>query len=156
VCLGSWPRLIRRPHIYRHFLCCPPANVLVEHVTEEGARSNGTILTAPMIHYGFNEHNMGFPGTISIREYVFIDFCYDVAHSFIRQGYHRIVFVNGHGSNQMLCNLAARRIVNTTPALAAAVAQCSLPSAAWLVHQAHQRLSKPGPGRSLPAPVDVC
>jgi creatinine amidohydrolase len=102
-------------------------NVLVEHVTEEAAlRSQGGILTAPMIHYGFNEHNMGFPGTISIREYVFIDFCYDVAHSFVRQGFDRVVFVNGHGSNQMLCNLAARRIVNTTQALAAAVAHWSL------------------------------
>jgi len=31
-------------------------NVLVEHVTEEAARrSGGTLLTAPMIHYGFNE-----------------------------------------------------------------------------------------------------
>ena len=90
-------------------------NVLVEHVTEEAARrSDGAILTAPMIHYGFNEHNMGFPGTISIRETVFIDFAYDVAHSFVRQGFDRIVFINGHGSNQMLCNLVARRIVNTT------------------------------------------
>jgi creatinine amidohydrolase len=102
-------------------------NLLVENVTEEAARrSDGAILTAPMIHYGFNEHNMGFPGTISIREYVFIDFCYDVAHSFVRQGYDRIVFVNGHGSNQMLCNLAARRINNTTPALAGAVAHWAL------------------------------
>jgi len=102
-------------------------NVLVEHVTEEAARrSDGLILTAPMIHYGFNEHNMGFPGTINIRETVFIDFCYDVAHSFVRQGFDRIVFVNGHGSNQMLCNLAARRIVNTTRALAGAVAHWAL------------------------------
>lgn len=102
-------------------------NVLVEHVTEEAARrSDGLILTAPMIHYGFNEHNMGFPGTINIRETVFIDFCYDVAHSFVRQGFDRIVFVNGHGSNQMLCNLAARRIVNTTRALAAAVAHWAM------------------------------
>lgn len=102
-------------------------NVLVEHVTEEAARrSDGLVLTAPMIHYGFNEHNMGFPGTINIRENVFIDFCYDVAHSFVRQGFDRIVFVNGHGSNQMLCNLAARRIVNTTRALAGAVAHWAL------------------------------
>src|SRR6476646_1351363 len=65
-------------------------NVLVEHVTEEAARrSAGAILVAPMIHYGFNEHNMGFPGTISIRDTVFTDFCYDVAHSFVRQGYDR-------------------------------------------------------------------
>src|SRR6202789_1068166 len=102
-------------------------NLLVENVTEEAARrSQGKILTAPMIHYGFNEHNMGFPGTITIREYVFTDFVYDVAHSFVRQGYDRIVFVNGHGSNQMLCNLVARRVGKTTPALAAAVAHRSL------------------------------
>ena len=110
-----------------HHLPIDTDNVLVEHVTEEAARrSAGTILTAPMIHYGFNEHNMGFPGTINIRETVFIDFCYDVAHSFVRQGFDRIVLVNGHGSNQMLCNLAARRIVNTTRALAAAVAHWAL------------------------------
>jgi creatinine amidohydrolase len=97
-------------------------NLAVEYVTEEAARrSNGLILVAPMIHYGFNEHNMGFPGTISIREEVFMDFCYDVGRSFVRQGFDRLLYVNGHGSNQMLCNLVARRLVNTTPALAAAV-----------------------------------
>lgn len=102
-------------------------NLAVEHVTEEAARrSNGLILVAPMIHYGFNEHNMGFPGTINIREQVFMDFCYDVGHSFVRQGFDRIMYVNGHGSNQMLCNLVARRLVNTTPALAAAMAYWNL------------------------------
>ena len=110
-----------------HHLPVDVDNVLVEHITEEAAlRSEGAILTAPMIHYGFNEHNMGFPGTISVREYVFTDYCYDVAHSFVRQGFDRIVFINGHGSNQMLCNLAARRIVNTTSALAAAAAHWAL------------------------------
>ena len=55
-------------------------NLAVEYVTEEAARrSNGLILVAPMIHYGFNEHNMGFPGTINVREEVFMDFCYDDA-----------------------------------------------------------------------------
>ncbi len=98
-------------------------NVLVEHVTEEAARrSEGRLLTAPMIHYGFNEHNMGFPGTITVRETVFMDFCYDVAHSFVRQGFDRLIFINGHGSNQMLLNLVARRIVNSTRALAASAA----------------------------------
>jgi creatinine amidohydrolase len=110
-------------------------NVLVEHVTEEAARrSGGAILTAPMIHYGFNEHNMGFPGTITIRETVFMDFVHDVAHSFVRQGFDRIVLINGHGSNQMLCNLVARRIVNNTRALCAAAAHW------WLAKPAVDKL----------------
>jgi creatinine amidohydrolase len=110
-------------------------NVLVEHVTEEAARrSGGAILTAPMIHYGFNEHNMGFPGTITVRETVFMDFVYDVAHSFVRQGFDRIVLINGHGSNQMLCNLVARRIVNQTRALCAAAAHW------WLAKPAVDKL----------------
>jgi creatinine amidohydrolase len=110
-------------------------NVLVEHVTEEAARrSDGLILTAPTIHYGFNEHNMGFPGTITVRETVFMDYVYDVAHSFVRQGFDRIVLINGHGSNQMLCNLVARRIVNTTKAFCTAAAHW------WLSKPAVDRL----------------
>lgn len=102
-------------------------NLAVEYVTEEAARrSDGLILVVPMVHYGFNEHNMGFPGTVSVREQVFMDFCYDVGRSFVRQGFDRVMYVNGHGSNQMLCNLVARRLVNTTPALAASMAYWDL------------------------------
>jgi creatinine amidohydrolase len=117
-------------------------NLLVENVTEEAARrSNGGILTAPMIHYGFNEHNMGFPGTITVRENVFMDFVYDVAHSFVRQGFDRLVIVNGHGSNQMLCNLVSRRINNSTRALCGSVAHW------WLAKEAvdqHRESTFPG------------
>src|SRR5579862_2750264 len=110
-----------------HHLPIDVDNLSVEYVTEEAARrSEGLILVAPMIHYGFNEHNMGFPGTISIRMEVFMDFCYDVGNSFMRQGFDRVIYVNGHGSNQMLCNLVARRLVNTTPGLAASLAYWAL------------------------------
>jgi creatinine amidohydrolase len=119
-----------------HHLPIDVDNLLVEHVTEEAARrSGGAVLTAPMIHYGFNEHNMGFPGTITVRDTVFVDFCEDVARSFVRQGYDRVVFVNGHGSNQMLCNLAARRVNNTTAALCASVAHWALSREAVAEHR---------------------
>jgi creatinine amidohydrolase len=103
-------------------------NRIVTWLCDEAARRcPEIILSAPPIHYGFNEHNMGFPGTISVEVEHFIDYVYDVCRSFVRQGHTRLVLVNGHGSNAMPCALVARRIVNTSDdALAAAVSHWSL------------------------------
>ena len=98
------------------------------HVCAEAARRRPDILlNTPLLPYGFNEHNMEFPGTVNIRYDIFIEYLFDVAQSYTRMGFRRIMIVNGHGSNQMLCNLAARRVVNETPAIA-----MSLPY--WCLH----------------------
>jgi len=98
-------------------------NRIVEWLCEEAARRRpDLLLTVPPIHYGFNEHNMGFPGTVTVEVQHFIDYVADVAASFVRQGHKRVVLINGHGSNSMLCALVARRVVNSSEdALAAAV-----------------------------------
>jgi creatinine amidohydrolase len=70
------------------------------------------LLAAPTIHYGFNEHNMDFPGTMTVQMETFLNYCADVADSFARQGFTRILFVNGHGSNAGLLNYAARKVTN--------------------------------------------
>jgi len=89
------------------------------HVCSEAARRRpDLLLNTPLLPYGFNEHNMEFPGTVSIRMDIFIEYLFDVARSYTRMGFQRIMLVNGHGSNQMLANLAARRVVNETGALA--------------------------------------
>ena len=97
-------------------------NLLVEHITEEAAlRSKGDIIIAhdslrvQRTQHGFSRHDFN-------QDTVFTGFCHDVAHSFARQGYDRLVFVNGHGSNQLPCNLAARRINNSIPTLCDSVA----------------------------------
>jgi creatinine amidohydrolase len=92
------------------------------HVCNESARLSPHLsLSAPPIHYGFNEHNMDFPGTISIEINHFIDYCFDIGKSFAIQGFRRIIWVNGHGSNSALCQLVARRVTNETAALSASV-----------------------------------
>ena len=98
-------------------------NRIVTWLCDEAARRRpDLIVSAPPIHYGFNEHNMGFPGTVSVEVEHFIGYVYDVCRSFVRQGHTRVVLVNGHGSNAMPCALVARRVVNTSEdALAAAI-----------------------------------
>ncbi len=89
------------------------------HVCAEAAKRRPDLfLNTPLLPYGFNEHNMEFPGTVSIRMQVFMDYVFDVARSYTRMGFRRILIINGHGSNQMLVNLVARRVVNETSALA--------------------------------------
>ncbi len=103
-------------------------NRIVVWLCNEAARRRpDLIVSAPPIHYGFNEHNMGFPGTITVAIDHFINYVFDVCHSFVRQGHTRIVLINGHGSNAMPCALIARRIVNeSNDALAAAISHWNL------------------------------
>ncbi|MCL4459227.1 MAG: creatininase family protein [Chloroflexi bacterium] len=97
-------------------------NLATLSVCEKAAkRSPGVLICAPPIHYGFNEHNMDFPGTITVKPENFINYLFDVGESFARQGFERIIWVNGHGSNSPLCQVVARRVTNETSALSAAV-----------------------------------
>lgn len=97
-------------------------NVLAVHICEEvAARSDGTVLVMPPIHYGYNDHNMDFPGTISIKMQHFVDYAVDVGASLASQGFEHILYVNAHGSNAPLCDLVARRLTVETDSLVGAV-----------------------------------
>jgi creatinine amidohydrolase len=95
-------------------------NRIAAAVCEEAARARpDELLVAPLIPYGFNDHNMEFPGTVSIRPSTLLEYLFDVGHSFATMGFRRVIYVNGHGSNRPIVELAARRVTNETPALAA-------------------------------------
>lgn len=97
-------------------------NVLATEICERAAaRAPDSIVTMPTIHYGFNDHNMDFPGTISVKMQHFIDYCFDVAESIAHQGFRRIVLLNAHGSNGSLCELVARRVTIETAALCVSI-----------------------------------
>jgi creatinine amidohydrolase len=98
-------------------------NRIVTWLCDEAARRRpDLIMSVPPIHYGFNTHNMGFPGTVSVEVEHFVNYVADVCRSFVRQGHKRIILINGHGSNAMPCALVARKIVNEhDDAVAAAI-----------------------------------
>jgi len=97
-------------------------NVIGSYYCDEAAKRRPDLLVStPCIEYGYNEHNMDFPGTISIRPETLLHYYFDVAKSYARQGFDRILYVNNHGGNAQIANLAARMVVTHTPAIAAAI-----------------------------------
>ncbi len=97
-------------------------NLFATHLCDETARRAPTLaMSVPIIHYGYNDHNMDFPGTISIKMQHFIDYCADVGASLAHQGFRRILYVNAHGSNAPLCDLIARKLTIETDALVGAI-----------------------------------
>lgn len=97
-------------------------NLIVESLCDEASsRRPDLMLVAPPIHYGFNVHNQGFPGCLNANIESMLAYLYDVARSITVTGFRKVVLVNGHGSNENICSLAARKVVNATESHCASV-----------------------------------
>jgi len=98
---------------------------------EAGKRRPEDILVMPNIPYGYNEHGQDFPGTIHVHYDHFIEYCLDVVKSVAYFGFERIIIVDGHGSNEHLCEFVARRGTLETNALVASVMWTNLATGAF-------------------------
>ncbi|MBI2191219.1 MAG: creatininase family protein [Planctomycetes bacterium] len=95
-------------------------NFLATSVCLEAAkRRPREMLVMPNIPYGYNEHAQDFPGTIHVHYDHFIEYCLDVCKSVAYFGFERVLLVDGHGSNEHLCEFIARRATLETHALVA-------------------------------------
>ncbi len=74
------------------------------------AAKKAKAVVAPTIPYGNSEQNMDFPGTVAIKNATLIQLLKDVADSLIRQGFDKIILLNGHGGNVPAFNIAAEEI----------------------------------------------
>jgi len=91
------------------WLCC-------SKVAEKAAEKiRGHALVMPTIYYGFQEHTLDFPGTISIRDENFVDYVYDICRSLAHHGFQKIIILNGHGSNIPFLDAVMRRVNNYHP-----------------------------------------
>lgn len=90
-------------------------NDILESVLAEcGRRAAGDLLILPTIPFGLDEHHMDFPGTITVEMETCLAYVSQVAISVARHGFTHSLIVNGHGSNQAVCELAARKCVLAT------------------------------------------
>jgi len=97
-------------------------HVIVEAICLEAARrAAGDVLVMPLVAYGLDEHHMDFPGTVSVDIQTLLAYVADVASSAARHGFTHVLIVNGHGSNEPIADLAARRVVLETGAICGAM-----------------------------------
>ena len=103
-----------------HHLPLDTDNFLARSVCLETAKlAPREILVMPTIPYGYNEHAQDFPGTIHVTYQHFIEYCLDVCKSVAYAGFDRIIIIDGHGSNEHLCEFIARRATVETDAMVA-------------------------------------
>jgi creatinine amidohydrolase len=70
-------------------------------IAEHAARSinDFPVLVTPPIWTGFSAMHMAYPGTITLKWHTLINVLTEVATSVYTNGFRKIVFLNGHGSN---------------------------------------------------------
>jgi len=67
----------------------------VSHRLGDGA------LIAPLMWLGNSDHHLDFPGTLSSPPRAYIDLLCGLLENFIQHGFERLVFINGHGGNDV-------------------------------------------------------
>jgi creatinine amidohydrolase len=59
------------------------------------------VLFAPLTWLGNSDHHLDFAGTLSAPPRLYLDLLVSLGETFLRHGFRRIVFVNGHGGNDV-------------------------------------------------------
>lgn len=68
------------------------------------------VLITPPVAIGYSWHHFDFPGTLSLRAETFINVLIDICKSLKMNGVKKIAIINGHGGNEPLISIAARRV----------------------------------------------
>ena len=63
------------------------------------ASQQSGVLVAPPLNFGISPYFLDYPGTISFRLSTLMDAAEDIIRSLYRQGFRRILILNGHGGN---------------------------------------------------------
>src|SRR5687767_5300445 len=75
--------------------------LLGEIVRRAKASLADKVLFAPLMWLGNSDHHLDFAGTLSAPPRTYLDLLNGLAENFVQHGFRRLVFVNGHGGNDV-------------------------------------------------------
>jgi len=76
-------------------------------------------VVAPPLYYGYSWPSMDFPGSITLREEIFVEVVTDICKSLIHHGFKKIVVVNGHRGNMSPLHAVRYKVKTHTSAFIA-------------------------------------
>lgn len=100
-------------------------SLIVEHIATQATEVTGDIV-APTVSFGYNEKELMFPGTVSVKLETLTHYLLDVCESLVKTGFRRVVLLNGHGWNKPAISAAAHLLAERTEALCAATSYYDL------------------------------
>lgn len=72
-----------------------------EVVRRASERLGDQVLVAPLLWLGNSDHHLDFPGTLSCPPRTYLDLLGGLMDNYIQHGFKRLVFINGHGGNDV-------------------------------------------------------
>jgi creatinine amidohydrolase len=96
--------------------------IVAEICRRAAEEATDEVALLPAIPHGYSPHHMDFPGPITIGWETFTNYLVDVGRSLAHHGFRRLLYLNGHGSNQNLVEMAARLVTVERPEVLAAAA----------------------------------
>jgi len=75
--------------------------LLGEIIRRVAERMGDRVLFAPLMWLGNSDHHLDFAGTLSASPRTYLDLLNGLLENFIQHGFHRLVFINGHGGNDV-------------------------------------------------------
>ncbi len=98
-------------------------SLCAERIAREAAvqaQAEIPVVVAPTLPYGSSHHHLPFGGTMSLPTDLYYRVLIELGHSLVVDGFKRLFFVNGHGGNHEVAQLAARDLALQQPVHAAA------------------------------------
>ena len=75
------------------------SDVKIPLALADAASQKTGVLVAPPLNFGISPYFLDYPGTLSLRTSTFLDLVEDLVRSVYRQGFRRLLLLNGHGGN---------------------------------------------------------
>lgn len=85
----------------RHMPLFTDSLLLGEVIRRTHEKLADQVLLAPLMWLGNSEHHLDFAGTLTAAPRVYLELLENIADNFIHHGFRRLVFVNGHGGNNV-------------------------------------------------------